>query len=130
LGTCGPMVPGWSINEGMASQDPCVGALQDSLAAVGFGGLDVDGLYGVATWSAVWRFQSAHQLNATGDADAQTIGLLDQVANSPAAMSPDNGESLQAPPAPDFTVTVNGDSYVDVEPATDTPDDSGSDDVP
>jgi hypothetical protein len=73
-----------------------------------------------------------YQLNATGGADAQTIGLLDQVANSPPppAMSSGNGESLQAPPAPAIPVTINGDSYADVEPETDAPDDSDGDYVP
>lgn len=129
LGTCAPMMPGYSINDGTADQIPCVGALQDSLAAVGFSGLQIDGLYGADTWSAVWRFQSAHQLPATGDADAQTIALLDQVANSTAASS-DNGASLQAPPAPAIPGTINGESYADVEPDVTTPDDNNDDYVP
>jgi len=131
LGTCGPMTPGWNVEDDDPYQVPCVGALQDSLAAVGFSGVAVDGLYGQATWSAVWCFQTAHQLNATGDADAQTIGLLDQIANSPAAMSPDNGESLQAPAAPEITGTVDGAANVDVDPpATDENDQSDDDYVP
>lgn len=129
LGTCAPMTPGYSIEDDMPDQVPCVGALQESLAAVGFGSLQPDGLYGQDTWQAVWCFQSFHQLGATGDADAQTIVLLDEVANSPAAMTSDNGASLQAPAAPAIPVTVNGQVELEAPDVT-VPDDDDEDVIP
>jgi hypothetical protein len=62
--------------------------------------------------------------------DDRATGSGRQLAPPPPAMSSGNGESLQAPPAPAIPVTINGDSYADVEPETDAPDDSDGDYVP
>jgi hypothetical protein len=73
---------------------PCVAALQQDLQAAGFTWLDITGGYDAATWEDVWNFQYAHSddgLEATGDADRSTIEVLDRIANSPAAMTGDNG---------------------------------------
>jgi peptidoglycan hydrolase-like protein with peptidoglycan-binding domain len=99
---------------------PCVVSLQQSLQAAGFTALDATGGYDAPTWEAVWNFQYAHTadgLEATGDADLDTILLLDQVTNSPAAVTEDNGADLDGngeatpPEAPDiFSVTVVGET--------------------
>jgi hypothetical protein len=100
LGTCPPMSYGYSVNTygGSLNQDPCVGALQYDLLIVGFSQLGADGEYGPQTWTDVWNFQTAHQLPATGNADAQTIALLDFVANSPEAITDDNGAGVDGGP--------------------------------
>ena len=104
LGTCGAL----SLGAGYITPNPCVASLQESLIASGFTQLGEDGVYGKDTWTAVYNFQQARGLAATGNADAQTVATVDQIANSPAAMGNNgataSGDSQEYPEAPEVTV--------------------------
>jgi peptidoglycan hydrolase-like protein with peptidoglycan-binding domain len=116
LNTCPPLIPQvFRYSNDVLAPQGCVAALQQSLQAVGFM-VAVTGDYEAETYGAIWNFQlarSADGLSATGTADSETLAVLDRIANSPAALSTDNGVDrdgnwrVQPPlPAPITTVRI------------------------
>ncbi len=58
------------------SQGPAVSALQISLKQLNYYTGAVDGVFGDATYTAVWWFQQLNKLPLTGVADAATLAML------------------------------------------------------
>jgi peptidoglycan hydrolase-like protein with peptidoglycan-binding domain len=131
LGNCPSLIPQVFVySNGVLAPQGCVASLQQSLDVVGFD-VPITGDYEPSTYAAVWNFQLAHSgdygLSATGRADSSTISALDKIANSPAALTPDNGADangngiVQPPlPAPITRVQLQVNTQPTVE---DLPDD-------
>ncbi|SFM27109.1 Putative peptidoglycan binding domain-containing protein, partial [Gracilibacillus orientalis] len=63
--------------------DSNVISLKEGITKLGFGGMNINEIYGNWTETRVRQFQNYYGLRATGVADPQTVKLANQIASSP-----------------------------------------------
>src|SRR5690625_726379 len=65
------------------ADNPSISELKKNLNRIGFGGLSTSGVYGSHTTKRVKEFQQYYGLNATGDADSETLEKVNEIVNHP-----------------------------------------------